>query len=211
MLLLGGPVTGPVGHSVPTCAAASSLGWALRLPGTFFPWGRDTAAGRWGGGRRGRAWERQHLSHTAARQTDVATDGCATPYSHHTRTRALPPHYEPHTGTPGAATASGVWANPILGEADMTADNEENRATKADPEKRCLCWWEKPQVLLRLPWLNPGTGETVLVFPGPRSLQPRAQPSQPHWQPHEACGGKNVGSLGLQVQPGPAGRPRTRL
>lgn len=133
------------------------------------------------------------MSHTAARQTDVATDGCATPYSHHTRTRALPPHYEPHTGTPGAATASGVWANPILGEADMTADNEENRATKADPEKRCLCWWEKPQVLLRLPWLNPGTGETVLVFPGPRSLQPRAQPSQPHWQPHEACGGKNVG------------------
>lgn len=28
----------------PPPAAASSLGWALWLPGTFFPWGRDTAA-----------------------------------------------------------------------------------------------------------------------------------------------------------------------
>ena len=102
--LLGGPVTGPVGHSAPTCAAASSLGWAWRLPGTFFPWGRDTAAGRWGG--RGRACEPQHLSHITPRQTDACTDGCATTHSHHTLMRALPPSHKPHNGTPGHLTRS---------------------------------------------------------------------------------------------------------
>lgn len=44
VLLPGGPVTEPVGHAVPTCAVASTLGWALWLPGTFFSWGWNTAA-----------------------------------------------------------------------------------------------------------------------------------------------------------------------
>lgn len=35
-LLLRSPVTEPVGHIAPACAAASSLGWTLLLPGTFF-------------------------------------------------------------------------------------------------------------------------------------------------------------------------------
>lgn len=48
-LLLSGPVTEPVGHTVPTCAVVSALGWALRLPGTFFSWGWDTAAVMWEG------------------------------------------------------------------------------------------------------------------------------------------------------------------
>lgn len=46
-LLLGCPVTGPFGHTAPTCAVASTLGWALWLPGTFFSCGWDTAAVMW--------------------------------------------------------------------------------------------------------------------------------------------------------------------
>lgn len=40
----GRPCDGASWTQHPHLCCRSSLGWALRLPGTFFPWGRDTAA-----------------------------------------------------------------------------------------------------------------------------------------------------------------------
>lgn len=69
---------------------------------------------------------------------------------------------------------------------------EEKRATETVPSLV-----GKPQVLLLLPWLNPGTGETVLVFFWTPDPTARSSAQSAPREPQEACGGENVG-LGTQ-------------
>lgn len=77
----------------------------------------------------------------------------------------------------------------------MVSDNEERKHSNRRQNRR-NCAFTKgkgPQI----PWLpsqlNPGGLRMVFVVSGPQRPKPQAQPSQPHQQPREACGGKNIG------------------
>lgn len=114
---------------MPHLCCYSSLGWALRLPGTFFPWRQDTAASRVAG----RECEPQRLSHITPRQSDADRGRCAITRAHHTPTQIPSPSYKPHRAQ---TTPPGVWAKPRLREAKMVSDDEGRKQSNQRQKRK---------------------------------------------------------------------------
>lgn len=128
-LLLGGPVTEPVGH---LCCCLQPRVDTAAAKDIFFPLGWETAAvravGRCGREGRLREHEPQHLGYITPRQTDAYTDrqmchhGCSSDthrYLHRNRNHTMVPHIRP--------PLQGVWTKPVLKETEMVPDNGERK------------------------------------------------------------------------------------